>query len=252
METTGPQNVRISESAGASAWFRTTHWSSVLHAADSGSERGGVALSDLCHTYWHPLYAYVRRSGYSPEDAKDLTQEFFGRLIHKDYLKAVKRDKGKFRSFLLMALKRFLANEWDKANRLKRGGGQEVVSFDAQDTEDRFVSEPAHDSSPEKAFDRRWAMTLLEQVMGQLEAESQAAGNGHLFGELKALLGGDKSETSYAELAQKLSLNEGALRVCVHRLRQRYRELLRLEIAQTVETPEAVDDEIRHLFAALA
>src|SRR5258708_4726853 len=151
------------ESGSADAWFKTTHWSSVLHAADSNDPAAEAALARLCQTYWYPLYYYVRRLGHSREDAQDMTQEFLARLVHKEYLKGVKQEKAKFRSFLLVALKRFLANEWDRAHRLKRGGGQEVVSIDAQGTELRFLAEPVEEMSPEKAFERRWALALLGQ-----------------------------------------------------------------------------------------
>src|SRR5438046_3940436 len=159
------------ESGPADAWFKTTHWSSVLHAADSNDPAAEACLSRLCQTYWYPLYYYIRRLGRSPEDSQDLTQEFLARLVHKDYLKGVKQEKAKFRSFLLVALKGFLANEWDRANRLKRGGGQEVVSFDAQDTEKHFVSEPVEEMSPEKTFERRRALSLFGQLLSCLTAE---------------------------------------------------------------------------------
>jgi len=240
------------ESSPADAWFKTTHWSSVLHAADSNDPMAEASLSRLCQTYWYPLYYYIRRLGHTPEDAQDLTQEFLARLVHKDYLKGVKQEKAKFRSFLLVALKRFLANEWDRANRLKRGSGQEVVSFDARDTENRFISEPADEMSPEKAFERRWALALLSQVLSRLEREFCASNKAPMFEELKGLLSGEKAGSSYAELGQRFGMSESNVKVTVHRLRRRYRELLREEVTTTIANPEETDEEIRHLFATLS
>ena len=234
------------------AWFKTTHWSSVLHAADANDPAAEASLSRLCQTYWYPLYYYIRRLGHSPEDAQDLTQGFLGRLVHKEYLKGVKQEKAKFRSFLLVALKGFLANEWDRAHRLKRGGGQELVSFDAQDTENRFLAEPVDEMSPEKAFERRWAWALLSRVLNRLETEFCASNKAPLFQELKGLLSGEETGSSYAELGQRFGMSESNVKVTVHRLRRRYRELLREEVAATVDTPEEANEEIRHLFATLA
>jgi RNA polymerase sigma factor (sigma-70 family) len=236
--------------AGAS-WFDTTHWSVVLVAGRSDSAQANAALAKLCQTYWHPLYCYIRQSGHSPENAKDLTQGFFARLIEKDYLEAIDPEKGKFRTFLLIAVKRFLANEWDRANRQKRGGGHELLSLDEQDAEARYLIEPVDDNTPEKLFELSWATALLEQVMRCLAAEMAAEGKEKLFLELKVFLSGDKAGTSYPEIAGRLEMSEGTLRVNIHRFRQRYREVLRREIAHTVDTPGAVDDEIRRLFAAL-
>jgi RNA polymerase sigma-70 factor (ECF subfamily) len=190
--------------------------------------------------------------GHSPEDAQDLTQGFLARLVHKEYLKGIKQEKAKFRSFLLMALKGFLANEWDRARRLKRGGGQELVSFDAQDTENRFLAEPMEEMSPEKAFERRWALALLSQVLGRLETEFYATNKAPLFGELRGILSGEQTDCSYAELGQRFGMSESNIKVTVHRLRRRYRELLREEVATTVDSPEEVNEEIRHLFATLS
>ena len=224
----------------------------MLHAADSNDPAAEASLSRLCQTYWYPLYYYIRRLGHSPEDAQDFTQEFLARLVHKDYLKGVKQEKAKFRSFLLVALKRFLANEWDRANRLKRGGGQEPVSFDAQDTENRFLAEPVDDKSAEKAFERRWALALLSQVLSRLETEFCASNRAPLFQELKGLLSGEQIGSSYAEIGQRSGMSESNIKVTVHRLRRRYRELLREEVAATVDSLEETNEEIRHLFAALS
>jgi RNA polymerase sigma-70 factor (ECF subfamily) len=237
-------------SAGAAS-FNTTHWSSVLLAGGSRSPEADAALARLCQAYWYPLYYYIRRLGHRPEDAQDLTQEFLARLVHKDYLKGIKQEKARFRSFLLVALKRFLANEWDRANCLKRGGGQAVLSFDAQDTENRFLSEPVDEMSPEKAFERRWALTLLSQVLSRLEAEFCASNKALLFADLKGVLSGEGAVGSYADLGQRFGMSEANVKVTVHRLRRRYRELLREEVTTTIANPGEADDEIRHLFATL-
>jgi RNA polymerase sigma-70 factor (ECF subfamily) len=231
--------------------FHTTRWSVVLSAgARGGSEAKGEALAILCETYWYPLYAFVRRAGRSAHDAQDLTQEFFARLIAKSWLHDVQPERGRFRSFLLAAMKHFLANEWDRACRLKRGGGQAVLSLDAALAEERYAQEPADTMSAEQIFDRRWAFTLLEKVLGRLRAEFAAIGKSSVFAELEPGLTGAKLE--YAVIAARLNLNEGAVRVAVHRLRVRYRDLVRAEIAETVETEADIETELKHLFAALA
>jgi RNA polymerase sigma-70 factor (ECF subfamily) len=181
----------------------------------------------------------------------DLTQEFFFRLVGKNYLESLDRETGKFRSFLLVVLKRFLANEWDRANRQKRGGGRQILSLDEVDTELRYLHEPVDDRTPEKVFEQRWALAVLGQVMNRLQNEMAEAGKAELFRELKDFLGGDTGGVSYSEVAARCQMNEGALRVAIHRLRQRYREILREEIAGTVTSPEQIEDEIRHLFLSL-
>ena len=233
-------------------YFATTHWSVVLTAQRSDSTRAQAALSVLCRTYWYPLYAYVRRQGQSPEDAQDLTQEFFARLLARNYLADVSRDKGRFRSFLLAALKHFLANEWDRARAAKRGGGQPPLSLDDTEAENRYRLEPADTMSADRIFERRWALTLLEQVLRRLRDDHSAAGKLGLFEELKPCLVDAGSSAPYAELGTRLNMSEGAVKVAVHRLRQRYRELLREEIAQTVATPAEVEDEIRQIIAILS
>jgi len=237
---------------GAAREFATTRWSVVMAAGAPTSPRSSEALSHLCQAYWYPLYAYVRRQGHSAHDAQDLTQEFFTRLLQKNYLAAVDRDKGRFRSFLLASLKHFLANEWDKARALKRGGGQEIIHLDAHDAETRYSLEPREVASADKIYERRWAMMLLDRVLNRLREEQVTAGKGTQFDVLKTCLLGDRSSVPYADLSAQLGMTEGNLKVTVHRLRQRYRELLRAEIAETVASPAEVDEELRQLFAALA
>lgn len=237
---------------GAAREFATTRWSVVMAAGAPTSPRSSEALAQLCQAYWYPLYAYVRRQGHSAHDAQDLTQEFFTRLLQKNYLAAVDRDKGRFRSFLLASLKHFLANEWDKARALKRGGGQEIIHLDAHDAETRYSLEPREVVSADKIYERRWAMMLLDRVLNRLREEQVAAGKGTQFDVLKTCLLGDRSSVPYVDLSAQLGMTEGNLKVTVHRLRQRYRELLRAEIAETVASPAEVDEELRQLFAALS
>jgi RNA polymerase sigma-70 factor (ECF subfamily) len=206
----------------------------------------------LCRAYWYPLYAFVRRQGVTPEDAQDLTQAFFERLIEKNFLADVQREKGRFRSFLLAALKHFLANEWDKSRAQKRGGGAVHVPIDTASDETRYGLEPAHLDTPEKLFERRWAITLLDRVLERLRDEHVKAGKAEWFEQLKPCLTAEKAALGYAELGARVGLSEGAVKVAVHRLRQRYRELLRSEIAETVDSPGEVDEELRHLFTALS
>lgn len=211
-----------------------------------------MALEELCRTYWYPLYAYVRRHGHSREDAEDLTQGFFARLLEKNYLEGVTNDKGKFRSFLLVALKRFLANEWDRANTQKRGGGVAPLSLDWQDAETRYQIAPADNLSPDKLYDRAWAVVVLERVITRLRDESATEDKADQYEQLKHFLMIGRNEIPYAEAATELKMTEGAVRVAVHRLRRRYRELLRDEITQTLATPAQADEEMNALFSALA
>ncbi len=236
----------------AAAQFTLTHWSVVLSAGRSQSSHAQDALEQLCRSYWHPIYAFVRRQGHSPADAQDLTQEFFARLLQKHYLAGVDPAKGRFRSFLLAALKHFLANEWDKARAQKRGGRQILLPIDGQSAETSYRVEPVDRLTPEKIFERRWALTLLDRVLARLRQEYEGAGKKESFEQLKSTLTGDRRSVPYAEIARRLSSTEGAIKVAVHRLRQRYRELLREEIAHTVATPGEVEAEIQALFAALA
>jgi DNA-directed RNA polymerase specialized sigma24 family protein len=231
--------------------FATTRWTVVLAAGQRGAPQADVALEELCRTYWFPLYAYVRRQGHSREDAEDFTQAFFARLLEKNYLEGISSDKGKFRAFLLVAVKRFLANEWDRANTQKRGGGVPTLSLDWQDADSRYQIQPVDNLSPDKLYDRAWAVTVLERVITRLRDESGAEGKANLYEQLKPFLMGGKSEVPYAQAAAALELTEGAVRVAVHRLRLRYRELLREEIAQTLSDPAQAGEEMQALFSAL-
>jgi len=233
------------------AWFDATSWTMVHEAGQPTLPEADAARAKLCQAYWYPLYFYVRRLGHSPEDAQDLTQEFFARLLEKNYVATADREKGKFRSFLLLLLKRFLAREWARANRQKRGGGVELIPLDLEHTENRYVAEPADELSPDKAFDRRWAQVLLARVTDRLQAQCVAEGKGHLFAELHPLLSGE-GEEPYEAVARRLQIPKATLKVLVHRFRQRYGQLLREEIAPTVASPEEVEDEIRALFGALS
>jgi RNA polymerase sigma factor (sigma-70 family) len=234
------------------AAFVTTHWSVVLTAGSGNTDGAREAVARLCQTYWHPLYAYVRRVGHSPHDAQDLTQEFFARLLEKNYLAGADESRGRFRSFLLASLKHFLANEWHKAHAQKRGGGQIPIPIDMASAETSIGFEPADTTTAEKIYERRWALTLLESVLRRLRGEYVRDGKQKLFEQLKPTLTEASRSVAYAEIARRLDTTEGAVKVAVHRLRQRYREVLRAEIAETVAEPAEVDDELRNLFAALA
>ena len=231
--------------------FVTTHWTVVLSAGRSDSVAARDSLEELCRTYWYPLYVFVRRQGYSVDDAQDLTQAFFMQLLTKDYLADVDRAKGRFRSFLLASLKHFLANEWDKVRAQKRGGGHVLVPLDARSADSRYALEPVDNSTADKLYERRWALTLLDAALAELREEFAADGRSKLFDELKFTLTGDRGSLHYADLAATLGTSEGAVKVAVHRLRERYREVLRKRIAATVEKASDVEDELRHLFQAL-
>ncbi len=224
----------------------------MLAAGSRSTSNAEVALEELCRTYWYPLYAYVRGRGSSREDAEDLTQAFFARFLQKNYLEGLTSEKGRFRAFLLAALKHFLANEWDRANRQKRGGGVANLSLDWQSADTRFGIEPADNLSPDKLYDRAWAVTLLERVIIRLRDESAAEGKSKAFEQLKPFLMSGKGAIPCAQAALALEMTESAVRVAVHRLRRRYRELLRGEIAQTLSHPEQVEEEMRALLSAFA
>jgi RNA polymerase sigma factor (sigma-70 family) len=231
--------------------FATTHWSVVLTAGRNDTTRARAALENLCQTYWYPLYAYVRRRGHSPEDAQDLTQAFFARLLERNWVGSADQQKGRFRSFLLSALNHFLADEWDRARAQKRGGGIPPVPLQFDTAETRYGHEPVDHVTPEQNYERRWALTLLDTVLRRLRSEYEQEGRADLFAALHPCLVGDRTAQPYAELAAKLGISEGTVKSAVHRLRQRYRRLLRDEIAQTVAEPGEVDDELRHLFVVL-
>ena len=232
--------------------FVTTHWSLVLSAGDQPSPQAADALEKLRRAYWLPISAFVRRQGRSPHDAQDLTQEFFTRLLEKKTLAVADPARGRFRSFLLASLKHFLANEWDRARARKRGGGQTLIPIDAADAETKYGLEPADHVTAEKIFERRWALALLDQVLRRLREEYARDGREKLFERLKPTLTEPSRTVSYAIIAAQLGASEGAVKSAVHRLRQRYRELLRAEIANTVAAPGEVETEMRHLFRVLA
>lgn len=232
--------------------FAQTRWSVVLKAAREAGPVAEEALAILCETYWFPLYAYVRRQGHQPHDAEDLTQAFLARLLEKRYLEGIQREGGRFRSFLLTALKRFLANEWHRARAAKRGGTRPVVSLDSETAEGRYRAEPAHSLTPDRLYERQWAQALLDRVMTLLREEYARAGRTEWFDRLSATLGRPRGEAPYRELAEQLGTTEAAVKMAAQRLRARYRVLLRAEVAHTVARPEEVDEEIRHLFATFA
>jgi RNA polymerase sigma-70 factor (ECF subfamily) len=232
------------------AVFATTHWSVVLAAGAGESIRAQEALSRLCSTYWYPLYAFVRRRGGSPEDAEDLTQEFFARLLERKTLSHIDREGGRFRSFLLKSLNHFLTDEWRRVRAQKRGAGK-ILSLDAAHAETRYGLEPIDERSPEVLYDRAWALALLQAVFCRLQDEYTRAGKSALFRDLRFCLTGQRSAIPYHELADKLQLPENTIKTLVRRLRQRYRELLREEVAQTVSSPEQIEQELQLLFAAL-
>jgi RNA polymerase sigma factor (sigma-70 family) len=232
--------------------FATTRWTLVVAAGAQTRPESRAALAQLCETYWYPVYAYVRRRGHSADDAADLTQAFFAELLEKQSLAAADRDRGRFRAFLLTVLKRFLGHERDRARAQKRGGGRRVVSLDISAAEGRYQLEPAHDATPDRLFERRWALTLLEQVLARLADDYAARGKSDLFEHLKVFLTGSSGAPPYAEVAAGLGMTESAVKVAVHRLRQRYRDLLHEEIAATIAGPEDVGDELSRLMAALS
>lgn len=249
MSTSSHGSLIPSDSHARHGIFVTTHWSLVLSAQDKVSPRTAEALESLCRTYWYPLYAYARRTGHNPADAEDLTQGFFARLLERDYLKSAAREKGRFRTFLLTAFKRFLANQWDREHTLKRGGFVPTISIEQEVAESRFAGEPVDRLQPDTLFDRQWATALIECVMARLQEEYLTSGRAKLFEYLRGCLARDESALPYADIAARLSLTEAAVKMAVQRLRARYREILRAEIAHTVSSPEEVEEEIRHLFS---
>jgi RNA polymerase sigma factor (sigma-70 family) len=241
--------------------FATTRWTVVLGASGSDTTHARAALEELCRVYWRPIYTYVRRQGHAAHDAQDLTQEFFGRLLAAGSLGKVDASRGRFRSFLLASLKHFLANEWDKLRALKRGGGVRIVPLDADTAvgeqacgarSEGVAGVEASGPSPELAYDRQWALALLARVVERLREEHARAGKGAWFEQLRETLTAERGGLPYVEIGARLGLSEGAVKVAVHRLRQRYREVLRAEIAETLENPALVEEELRDLFAALS
>lgn len=232
--------------------FAPTHWSLVLSAGDKDSPGSTAALENLCRSYWYPLYAYVRRRGRSPEDAQDLTQEFFARLLEHRWIDRADREKGRFRCFLLSAMNHFLSDEWDKERAQKRGGGRVFVPLQIDTAETRYGHEPVDQVTPEHSYERRWALTLIDKVLQALRTEHEQAGRTLWFDALNPCLVGDRPALSYNELAAKLGVSEGAVKSAVHRLRQRFRDLLQEEIAQTVASPEEAEEELRYLITVLS
>jgi RNA polymerase sigma factor (sigma-70 family) len=234
------------------AVFTSTHWSQVVAAADASSPRAAEALAQLCRSYWYPLYVFIRRHGIGAEEAQDLTQGFFARLLEKDFIASAVEEKGRFRSFLLVALKRFLINERERGQAQKRGGGQPLISLDDAEAEGRYRMEPADTLTADRIYERRWALALLDEVMLGLRREYAADGREDWFDALKLFLYDEKSPASQADLGRRFGVSESAVKSAVHRLRARYRERLREEVANTVANPSEIDDELRHLLAVLS
>jgi RNA polymerase sigma factor (sigma-70 family) len=232
--------------------FATTHWSVVLAAGSPSSSRYEQALGTLCQTYWFPIYAYLRRRGYDIHQAEDYTQGFFAGLLEKKGLRLADPERGKFRSYILGALKHFLADERSHASAQKRGGGRQIFSLDSEKGETQYALEPVHQLSPEKMFERSWALTVLQRSISRLEAESTGAHRQEVFQHLVAYLAPTGEVAAYRDTAAKLNISEGAVKAAVYRLRKRYRELLRDEIAQTVATEDQIEGELRDLFGALS
>jgi RNA polymerase sigma-70 factor (ECF subfamily) len=246
-----PAEEQLGPLPGKAAEFVTTHWSVVVGAARRDSPEALAALDKLCRTYWYPIYVFVRRKGHTSHEAEDLTQEFFARLIKGRDLEVVRREKGRFRSYLLVSLKHFLVNEWKRGQTQKRGGGQNLVPLDLALAENLYSAEASAVQTPEKAFERRWAFTLLGTVLGRLQAEYADSERGKLFDCLRDYLSSEAPPRSQEAIAVELGVSEGAVKQAVHRLRRRYRELLREEIAHTVATVGDVEDELRYLIALL-
>ena len=231
--------------------FATTHWSVVLAANHDAPGGVPAALETLCRAYWYPLYAFVRREGYDADDAQDLTQGFFERVLEKNYLAQVNRDRGKFRSFLLVSLRHYLSDERDRARAAKRGGGQTPISLDDSTAEERYALEPIDGMTAEKIFERRWALTVLERARLRLREEYAALGKAEFYDQIKIFESASGGAPTYAEIATRLRTTESAIKSAVPRLRQRYRELVREEIAHTVDNPAEIDEEIRYLISVI-
>jgi RNA polymerase sigma-70 factor (ECF subfamily) len=240
------------KSPGGTPVFATTHWSVVLAAREGDESRASEAMETLCRAYWYPLYAFVRRQGRSPEEAQDLTQGFFAHLLARDFLRGLAKENGRFRAFLLAALKHFLSDQWDKARALKRGGGQTPLSLDAANAEARYQREPVDESSPDRLYERRWALTLLDQALARLRKEFTAEGKAGLFETLRSFQGDEPAPSTAAEAAAQAGMPVNTFKSHLLRFRRRYRELLCEEVAQTVATPADVADELRHLKIVLS
>lgn len=230
--------------------FATTRWSLVASAGRDSSLESRDALKSLCEAYWYPLYAYVRRKGHQPAEAQDLTQAFFLELLEKDRLQLADQERGRFRSFLLASLNNFITNQWRDANAQKRGGGKTTLSFDIESGEERYQLEPSHELTPEKIFERRWAMTLLDKTMARLRDEFARSDKLAMFEQLKGHLG-QGGAAPYREVAEQLGMNETAVKVAAHRMRKRCGQILREEISHTVGEPDSVDEELQQFFAAV-
>ncbi len=231
--------------------FPTTRWSLVLAAGESGTHGSERALAELCAQYWYPLYAYARRRGYDPDDARDVTQSFFAKLLEKRDLRAADPARGRFRTFLLSSMKNFLAGEWRKDNTLKRGGAVEVLTLDFDSAEEAYGVEPSHELGPEAIYERRWALGLLERAVADLQSQYAEAGKREIFDALKGYLGGEDDVLPYSELSRRLGQSEGALRTAASRLRSRWRKRLRELVAETVREESEVQDELQRLIASV-
>jgi RNA polymerase sigma factor (sigma-70 family) len=231
--------------------FRTTRWNVVLAARRGKGDASRTALENLCEAYWYPLYAFIRRQGYGADEARDLTQGYFTRLIERRDLEAVRPELGRFRSFLMASCRHYLSNQLDRGQARKRAPEKPLVSLDAQSAEDRYQVEPADALTPETLFEKKWATTVLERTLGRLADEWSGGERGRRFEALRSYLPGEEPETSYREIGESIGMTEDAVKVTVHRLRRRYAEILREEIAETVHDPADVDDEIRHLLSVL-
>jgi RNA polymerase sigma factor (sigma-70 family) len=227
-------------------FFATTHWSVVLTAGQADTPRARKALADLCQTYWYPLYAYVRRRGHSVQDAEDMTQGFFARLLKQDFLSGLSQEKGRFRAFLLASMNHYMADAWARASAQKRAV-QKTISLDAETAEHRYQTSMVEKESPDLLFERQWAMTLLETVVQRLAGEYESNDRGRLFAQIQFAILGERSEVPYTELAAKLGVSHESVRVSVHRLRQRYRQILREEIAHTVSDEKDITEELNYL-----
>lgn len=232
--------------------FETTRWSMILAARDGRSPESRQALEQLCQIYWFPVYSYICRRGNRTEQAQDLTQEFFVRLLEKQFLRKVERERGRFRSFLLASVSNFLADEWDKRQALKRGGGDQRLALDFAASEALMAEAAAHQLTPEKLFDLHWAKTILARALGRLEAEYIEEGKGLLFGALRASLGGTRPAPRYKDLGDELGMTEGAVKVAAHRMRKRYRGALEIEILDTISDPAELRQELKYIMAALS